>query len=143
MKNKVYRILDANFNRAREGLRVCEEVTRLALSDPRLTKMLKTARHQITSMASSLMKKGHDIIRSRNSIKDIGAFTRELKSKRSDYKDVFMANVQRAKESIRVLEEFSKVVDKKLPAGFKKLRFQVYEMEKKGFERLSALRRRR
>ena len=45
--------------------------------------------------------------------------------------DIFSANIQRAKESLRALEEFFKLIDKKDSAKFTGLRFKVYEIEKK------------
>ena len=45
--NLVYRVLDANYNRAVEGLRVVEEFARFVISDPRITSELKQLRHQL------------------------------------------------------------------------------------------------
>ena len=58
---------------------------------------------------------------------------------RSDLNDIFFANIQRVKESIRVLEEFSKLLDKKSALAFKRLRYQIYEVEKKITFQLSSL----
>jgi hypothetical protein len=49
--------------------------------------------------------------------------------------DVFYANSQRAKESLRVLEEFAKLRDRRLAEDLKKLRYQVYALEKNVIER--------
>lgn len=54
--------------------------------------------------------------------------------------DIFMANMERSKESIRVLEEFSKLIDGSLSARFSKLRFRLYDIEKKVYKRASSLR---
>ena len=48
IKRDLLRIVDANLNRSREGLRVCEEVVRFALEDARLTSEFKTLRHKIS-----------------------------------------------------------------------------------------------
>jgi hypothetical protein len=50
--------------------------------------------------------------------------------------DVFSANIERTKESVRVLEEFYKLVDKKISAKFSELRFKIYTVEKKAVKRL-------
>ena len=50
LKREIFRIVDANFNRSREGLRVCEEVTRFVWNSPALTKELKSVRHGITDI---------------------------------------------------------------------------------------------
>lgn len=44
-----FRILDANFNRAREALRVMEEYARFVLDDAALTEAIKTERHHLSS----------------------------------------------------------------------------------------------
>jgi len=51
-----------------------------------------------------------------------------------------MANTQRGKESLRVLEEVLKLFDQKLSQKFKRFRFKLYEIEKtavKGLENIS------
>jgi len=40
-ENKVGRIIDANLNRVKEGLRVCEEITRFILDNHKFTLNLK------------------------------------------------------------------------------------------------------
>jgi thiamine-phosphate pyrophosphorylase len=52
--NHVLRILDANFNRAREAFRVMEEYARFVLDDPLLTQAIKDARHQLSEFARTL-----------------------------------------------------------------------------------------
>ncbi len=45
--HSILRILDANFNRAREALRVMEEYARFVLDDASLTEAMKCARHEL------------------------------------------------------------------------------------------------
>ena len=47
--NPVFRIIDANANRAREALRVMEEAARFILDDAVLTAELKQLRHDLAS----------------------------------------------------------------------------------------------
>jgi hypothetical protein len=61
--------------------------------------------------------------------------------KRSHLGDVWDANIQRTKESIRVLEEFLKLIDKNASATFTELRFDVYDIEKKAAPRIHAIKR--
>jgi hypothetical protein len=49
--------------------------------------------------------------------------------------DIYYANSQRVKESIRVLEEFAKLRNKQVAEKLKKLRYRVYALEKKIIER--------
>jgi thiamine-phosphate pyrophosphorylase len=50
--------------------------------------------------------------------------------------DIFKANMKRAEESVRVLEEFSKLSSLSLSNRFKAMRFKLYSLEKGALERL-------
>ena len=137
----VYRIIDANLNRSREGLRVCEEVARFGLSSPRLTKELKSVRHAVSLIAKAHYKKRGSLSCARNSSTDVGRVSRKpSEMRRSGFSDIFTANAQRAKESLRVLEEFYKLKDKTISTRFSRLRFRVYEIERKVSKRIETLR---
>ena len=43
----LYRIIDANFNRSKEGLRVCEDMARFVWDDKILSVALKNIRHDL------------------------------------------------------------------------------------------------
>lgn len=137
--NPIYRIIDANINRAREGLRVCEEITRFVLNSYHLTAQIKKIRHELKATLSRLSTKRFDLLKERDSLKDVGKYTTIGEGKRKDYKDVFFANIQRVKESLRVLEEFSKLIDKYIAERFKYIRYDIYDIEKKIAKRFQAL----
>ena len=142
-KQLVYRILDANLNRVAEGMRVCEEVVRFILNDRKLTSQFKNMRHQIFKITDASLRK--KFIEKRNSQQDVGRSLLHGELKRRNYQDIFFANIQRVKESIRVLEEFYKLIDKKNFIKLKGLRFTAYEIEKKvsiKFSSLSGIRQR-
>lgn len=135
MKKEIFRIIDANFNRSREGLRVCEEVARFAWNSPSLTKELKSVRHSVSSIIKYAPETIKMLNASRDSVKDVGRCgCSKSEMSRSSYEDIFSANIQRVKESLRVLEEFFKLVDKKSSSKFTGLRFKVYEIEKKALK---------
>lgn len=136
-KNNINRILDANLNRANEGLRVCEEITRFILESPAQTSYLKRIRHEIKSLAAKLPAK-KDLIKERNSKRDVGKNIYVNELKRKNIEDIFLANMQRVKESIRVLEEFSKLIDTSTAIRFKKIRYNTYEIEKKIIKSITA-----
>jgi thiamine-phosphate pyrophosphorylase len=75
------------------------------------------------------------VISARDIGRDVGRGSTYTEFKRHGTVDIFFANSQRAKESIRVLEEFSKLRDKKLAEKLKKLRYKIYALEKKVVER--------
>ncbi len=137
MERKVYRVLDVNLNRAREGLRVCEEITRFIFTAPTFTKRFKAIRLKITELEKHLNKS--KLFTARNSLQDIGRSSKFDIGKRRDFKDLFFANIRRSQESLRVLEEFSKLVNNTLSEKFKKLRFQLYTLEKKTYEAFRSL----
>jgi len=141
-KNNIYRIIDANLNRAREGIRVAEEVARLYFDDAKLSSQLKSLRHQLTRVA----KKNFDekkLLSFRDSQKDVGADSMGgLEKKRADLESIVQANLRRSQEAVRVLEEFGKLIKLKIPPeareesaqSFKKIRFRLYVLEQKMME---------
>ncbi|MCQ9208265.1 MAG: hypothetical protein NG712_02685 [Omnitrophica bacterium] len=135
MKKELLRIIDANLNRAREGLRVCEEIVRFVLEDAKLTAEFKALRHQVSRNIKKFPAIAKSLVECRQVQTDVG---RKIvnKSRRKNYKDLFSANIQRVKESLRVLEEFSSIFNRSLNNSFARLRFRVYGLEKKTVARL-------
>ena len=125
MDKKYLRIIDANANRAVEGLRVIEEILRLIMEDEKNTRKIKQIRSKIRQSIKQLG------LLEREAGKDVGSrsYTRS-ESSRIDLLAVFSANVKRVQEALRVLEEFSKLIDEKQGKVFKALRFESYCLEK-------------
>jgi len=137
-KNNFGRIIDANLNRAKEGLRVCEEITRFMLDNYSFTAQFKAIRHRINNLGSKIYPVAK-LFSQRQALEDVGRLNCRGELKRANCQDIFWANIQRVKESLRVLEEFAKLLDPKTALGFKQLRYEVYEIEKKSFRKISAL----
>lgn len=131
MDEKLYRIIDANLNRSREGLRVCEEIARFVLDDRPLTREFKGLRHGISDCIRLYPAKLRGIISARDSEGDVGKGRQAIERRRKGWKEISVANMERVKESLRVLEEFSKPIDGKIADKFKGLRFKAYNAEKK------------
>ncbi|MFH1361030.1 MAG: thiamine phosphate synthase [bacterium] len=127
-----YRIIDANINRAVEGVRVVEEIARFVLEDKKTTGGLKHIRSELRLLAKEL-----GVLNNRKISTDVGkdSFSKS-EAKRETLLDIFAANIKRVQEALRVLEEFSKLTAPKVGKTFKKLRFQVYELEKTLFAKL-------
>jgi len=135
----IYRVIDANINRTKEGLRVCEEITRFIIDDRDLTSQFKKIRHQLDSLVDNL-RNNPRLINERDSLKDVGRTIKNRSElKRFDSRDIFFANIQRVKESIRVLEEFSKLDNVFVALKFKAIRYGIYALEKKVIKRFSSL----
>lgn len=125
----LYRILDANFNRTKEGLRVCEDLCRYIWDQRTLTRAFKDVRHQLTGIMAGLdIQKA---LEARHIQGDVGRATSISESKREDIEAVFCANTQRVKESLRVLEEVTKLIDSRISSKLKVLRYKVYALEQK------------
>jgi thiamine-phosphate pyrophosphorylase len=137
-KNNIYRIIDANLNRVKEGLRVCEEITRFILNNHKFTALFKQYRHEIDALAGKICSVCK-LLKKREVNSDVGRFNSSGELRRGNCKDIFWANIQRVKESLRVLEEFSKLIDTGAALRFKQLRYKVYEIEKESFKKISAL----
>ena len=135
---KIARLVDANLNRLKEGLRVCEDISRFILNEKRLTSSFKTLRHKITTLAIKLDKKIY-LLKARNIKKDVGKKTSFRESRRKNIKHIFLANLARAKESLRVLEEISKLFSPGISENFKKVRFKIYDIEKTSRRKLETL----
>ncbi|MEW6621497.1 MAG: thiamine-phosphate pyrophosphorylase [bacterium] len=130
MEDKIYRIIDANINRAKEGIRVVEDVCRFVLEDEELTSKLKKIRHQIGKLTHKLVNYS-SLLTSRDSECDPGlSISAQNKGKRKDYVDLVISNMCRAEESCRVLEEISKLKDENLSFEFEKIRYALYLLEK-------------
>jgi thiamine-phosphate pyrophosphorylase len=129
----VYRVIDENLNRLSEGLRVLEDAARMLLDDPHLTGRLKTLRHNLIRSDLPLNLK---LLQSRNSTGDVGAAMEVAgENKQQDLPLILIANSRRAQESLRVLEEMSKLsalssvlLDSN---RFREARFEVYSLEQK------------
>ena len=127
--NGLYRILDANLNRAKEGLRVCEDICRYGWNNTTLTRSYKEIRHELTAVCGILRL--DKALKARDVSADVGQPTTASERKRPDLASVFWANSQRVKESLRVIEEVAKLLDAGAAQKTKALRYKVYALEQK------------
>jgi len=120
-------------------LRVCEEITRFILESLTYTRQLKRIRHRIDTLSRTFASHA-ELVEVRDSSRDVGMRISRHELKRGSCRDLFIANIQRVKESLRVLEEFSKLADKETALKFKKLRYDIYEIEKNITKRIMLIR---
>lgn len=107
-------LINANSHRAKEGARVIEDIARFVLRDESLFNKIREIRHQI------YVYKPTDDMQT-----DIGGIDHLENNVRSNLLDIIQANFLRLEEALRVLEEFSPVIEKK--QLMKKLRYQTYD----------------
>lgn len=131
----VYRILDANANRAREALRVAEEAARFALERPGLAEALKGARHDLREALGRL--DARKLLGARDTAGDIGTeLATQTEAGRDGTADVARAAFKRLTEALRAIEEYSKTVDSAVASAVERLRYRAYDLEKR-FEEAS------
>ena len=139
--SRLFRVLDVNLNRAREGLRVCEEVARLVLEDPSLTRRCQRLRYAVDK-TGRLLPRGK-LLKARDSQRDIGRpEKRGPVGKHKRVRELASANLKRAQEALRVLEEFSRLVYPAASRSFGSLRFKAYSLEKAFDQRSKTVRHR-
>ena len=126
--DRIYRVIDANLNRASEGLRVLEDVVRFLMDDRDLTDELKNLRHLLLKEAEGLPGK-EKLIAVRDSLQDVGAKLKE--EKREKIAKLIEANFKRVEEALRSLEEYGKLILSSWGEKFREFRFQTYNLEKK------------
>jgi len=132
---EVYRILDANFNRAREALRVAEDCGRFALNDPAITAMAKNLRSELQEVFSDLPV--DEMVTSRDTAGDIGTeITSPTEPARDNLADVATAALKRLTESLRTIEEYGKFVKPARTVQVERMRYDAYTLEQRLTERL-------
>jgi thiamine-phosphate pyrophosphorylase len=120
----IERLLDANLDRAREGLRVLEDWARFALDRPDLVARTKDLRQR-------LGQRHHDRYKlARHTATDPAAgLTHPAQAERGEASRVLAANAGRVQEALRVLEEFGRLEDPALAAEAAAIRYALYDLE--------------
>ena len=125
----IWRTLDASANRSAEAVRVLEDILRFCLNDAFLSQEAKAIRHELAIIFSR--EEFQPRIRLRDVLRDVGVSTTVAKTPpRTEMKHVFAANAARASQSIRSLEECSRLVVPAVTAAFEQLRYRIYTLEK-------------
>lgn len=130
MESATARILDANLNRLREALRVVEEAFRFAADHAGASARLKAQRHRLQGIEERLDRRV--LLAARRADEDVGRHIEEAtEGIRRDLGDVLQANLKRAQEACRVLEEYGKLAAGDFAAAMKEMRFELYEIEQR------------
>ena len=125
-KQKIWRVLDANANRAREGLRVVEDTARFVLAKEDAAEALREFRHRLDAIVRHYYK---SLLRSRDVENDVGRENRTTPHK-SGIPAILSSNFKRSTEALRVMEEYSRVIAPRAVQGIQAIRFGVYKWEK-------------
>jgi thiamine-phosphate pyrophosphorylase len=120
----VERLLDANLDRAREGLRVLEDWARFGLERTDLVARCKDLRQRLGLLHLDRYKLA------RHAGGDGAAgMSHPAQSTRRKPVQVLAANAARVQEALRVLEEFGRGVDPELAAEAAVIRYALYDLE--------------
>jgi thiamine-phosphate pyrophosphorylase len=122
------RVIDANLNRCREGLRVLDDYCRFVLDDRTLSEQVKSLRHDVAE-ATKKLPPGL-LIASRDTTNDVGTEIRTgAEYRRTSSAHVAEVNLKRVQESLRSLEEFGKVLESSFAKQIEQTRYAVYTLE--------------
>ena len=119
----IARLLDANLNRAREGLRVVEDWCRLELQRPELVARLKHYRQRLGQCHPSALKQA------RHAASDPGIGMAHPAQQERSPRQVVAANCARVQEALRVLEEFGRHGTAELAVTAATIRYGLYDLE--------------
>ena len=122
--NRIAKLIDANLDRAREGLRVMEDWCRFGLKRNDFSIQIKDWRQQLGAHHLKIYRKARHT--SEDPAKGV---SHPLQKSRSTPEDIFIANSSRVQEALRVIEEFTRITDPNLSELATKIRYETYEIE--------------
>jgi thiamine-phosphate pyrophosphorylase len=130
------RLIDANGNRAAEGLRFLEDTARFLLDDAFLADLAKQHRHAVRAAIPA------HAVGARDTAGDIGTTIKANDEMvRARLVDAIRANAARAAEAIRVVEETSKLLGNSAAAAqLEAARYATYRLETGLLSRMPAWR---
>ena len=115
----VMRVLDANINRAAEGMRVLEDISRFVLENQTVCSAIKQCRHELRAHTPTLLH--------RDTLGDVGrTISVEQEKNRNTVRDIALAASNRCSEALRVVEEFLKLHNTK--DTIETIRYKMYDL---------------
>ncbi|MGH2307024.1 thiamine-phosphate pyrophosphorylase [Aliarcobacter sp. ERUVET-8] len=123
MNKNHLRLIDANLNRLREGIRVVEDIFRYIYNNKEISTKLKSLRHIART------KNYYQLLETRDVENDVLRESIKSEQNREDLNSILIANFKRAQESSRVLEELTKLSSIEDSENFKYIRYELYNLE--------------
>jgi len=121
---RISQIIDANLDRAREGLRVLEDWARFGLGEEDIVTRIKNFRQILGKNHLKIYKN------SRNHIEDqCKGLTHKEQQNRENPELIISSNSARVQEALRVVEEFSRGHNLYLSKVASEIRYEVYTLE--------------
>src|SRR3982750_2696681 len=103
---RVWRLLDANANRAREGLRVVEDTARFVLERKDASDALRRMRHQL----DEVVRKHYSTLLKNRDVENDPGRSNGTTNHRGGVPALLASNFKRCEEAFRVLEEYGRVM---------------------------------
>jgi len=124
------RIIDANANRAAEGMRTLEDIARFALNNREISEIAKHARHDLARAIAALPIPAGLRTTVRNTPGDVGTnISTPAENQRIDLSSVATAAASRSAQATRTIEEIAKSLGSE--AGcFETIRYRIYEIDR-------------
>ncbi len=122
--NRIAQLIDANLDRAREGLRVMEDWCRFGLKRNDFSIKIKDFRQQLGLHHHNIYRKAR--LTSEDPAMGV---SHPAQKRRSTPEDIFIANSSRVQEALRVIEEFTRTTDPNLSELASNLRYETYAIE--------------
>ena len=123
MNKNHLRLIDANLNRLREGIRVVEDIFRYIYNNKQISTKLKSLSHIART------KNYYELLETRDVENDVLRESIKSEQNREDLNSILIANFKRAQESSRVLEELTKLSSIEDSENFKYIRYELYNLE--------------
>ncbi|MCL4166768.1 UNVERIFIED_CONTAM: hypothetical protein GTU68_044316, partial [Idotea baltica] len=102
-----------------------EEYARFVLDDSAMTSSLKTLRHDLTTALSILDRES--LLAARDTADDVGTDIQvETEYHRSNAVSVIQAAASRTQQSLRVIEEYSKLINTSVSSAVEQVRYRAY-----------------
>jgi len=121
---RIYQIIDANLDRAREGLRVLEDWARFGLGKEKYVEKIKNFRQILGKNHLEVYKQ------SRNHIEDkCKGLTHKEQINKKKPEQIISSNSGRVQEALRVIEEFSRLHNHELSKIASEIRYEIYTIE--------------
>jgi len=121
---RTFQIIDANLDRAREGLRVLEDWARFGLGKEKYVERIKNFRQILGKNHLEVYKQ------SRNHIEDkCKGLTHQEQINRKTPEQIISSNSGRVQEALRVIEEFSRLYNHELSKIASEIRYEIYSIE--------------
>lgn len=121
------RLLDANANRASEGLRTLEDTARFLLNSSAIQSNFKFLRHELAEAMARIPR--NELLAARDPTGDVGTtLTTASEGSRPSDESLVAAAASRTQQGLRCLEEYGKLTDAVFASTIESIRYRVYEI---------------